>query len=92
MLLSSEDLYSIKWHSGEEVKPSQIKSLFSYNMQSGFQTHLDMQIDGYFFLKTFLNVHTPTCGILFSGLKNVLVLSDFQDVNFLAVNGLTDNI
>lgn len=62
MLLSSEDLYSIKWHSGEEVKPSQIKSLFSYNMQSGFQTHLDMQIDGYFFLKTFLNVHTPTLG------------------------------
>lgn len=42
MLLSSEELYSSEWDTGEGVKLSEIKSLFSYSMQLGFQTHLEM--------------------------------------------------
>ena len=48
MLLSSEELYSNELDTGEGVKPSEIKPLFPYNMQSGFQTHLEMQIGGIF--------------------------------------------
>jgi len=30
------------------VKPSEIKRLFCYSVQSGFQTHLEMKIGGIF--------------------------------------------
>lgn len=48
MLLSSEELYCSEEDTGEGVKPSEIKPFFSCNVQSDFQTHLEMQIGGIF--------------------------------------------